>query len=394
MNKEFSTQYLIKIALRVAGPILIFLCVIYITAIISLHGLSDEVLSSTKDAFSTSGSLGDTINGIFAPLIGGFAVITTFLAFIVQYDANQQIRKDTKIERFENKFYEMLRLHKENVNEIEIKDDNKGRKAFIYLFKELRSIYGTYKMHSDRTFYKLSNKNLLPLIYSESYRQEVLLKIAYQHMFYGVDVDREESNYPFAGVGKEYENDLSKELPHIKSKGGKDRFYVKIPQENVSYVYTNNEKQYHRYYKSEPQPYGGHAGYLGHYYRHIFQMVKFVAQNDFLSFEEKYDYIKMLRGQLSNHEQALIFYNAVWLDKDTWWYDEDRKGNKHSYLLDFALIKNVTFNVTDQIGPEIVRYFKDKFEEVELIRNEQKLSKRKVDQKLKTLFEWDISNRL
>ncbi len=388
MKKGISTHDLINIGLKVAAPIVIFLSVIYIIAIISVHSLSNEVLEYTKNAFSVSGSLGDTINGIFAPLIGGLAVITTFLAFIAQYDANQKITDQFHKERFENKYYEMLRLHKENVNEISLNLNNEnqqGRKAFVLLFKELRNIYGTYKGYNEKT-------NLLSDISSESQKQEILLRIAYNHMFYGVDIDTEKPNNILAKEYEEYEYKLCKQLPHIYDKPDLD--YQQFATDKVvDYTYSNNGKKYTKEYESKKQPYAGNAAKLGHYYRHIFQMVKFIVKNTVLNWDEKYEYIKMLRGQLSNHEQALIFYNAIWLDKDTWWNDRDKEGNKYRYLLDYALIKNVTFNVTDQIGPEIVEYFKTKIGEGPYFIDPKKSSVA-IKEKLEWLFEWNIDARI
>ena len=88
--------------------------------------------------FSETGQIGDTIGGITSPFIGIAAVLITGLAFYAQYRANQiqinalreqkkqfeeeqkEYRKETELQKFETQFYEMLRLHKENVNEIEI----------------------------------------------------------------------------------------------------------------------------------------------------------------------------------------------------------------------------------------------------------------------------------
>lgn len=51
--------------------------------------------------------------------------------------------------------------------------------------------------------------------------------------------------------------------------------------------------------------------YLAHYYRHIFQLVKFVVnqRKDILSYEDKRKYLRLLRAQLSEPEQVMLFYN-------------------------------------------------------------------------------------
>ena len=81
----------------------------------------------TSDAFKDNGEIGDAIGGLMNPFIGIAAVIVTGLAFYAQYQANQELRKagglqvkQYQLDKFESQFYEMLRLHKENVNEMSI----------------------------------------------------------------------------------------------------------------------------------------------------------------------------------------------------------------------------------------------------------------------------------
>lgn len=85
-----------------------------------------------------TGQIGDTIGGIMNPFISMAAVIVTGMAFYAQYRANEMVRKQFELQKFENQFYEMLRLHKENVNEIEVKtadgkDVIKGRAVFFQM---------------------------------------------------------------------------------------------------------------------------------------------------------------------------------------------------------------------------------------------------------------------
>ena len=74
--------------------------------------------------YTDTGQIGDTIGGIAGPVIALIGAFLTFLAFWVQVQSNkaqtlQFNRQDinNKIDRFENKFYELLRLHRSNVDE-------------------------------------------------------------------------------------------------------------------------------------------------------------------------------------------------------------------------------------------------------------------------------------
>src|SRR5689334_2180187 len=95
--------------------------------------------------FNKTGPIGDTIGGIMGPFIAIAAAILTFLAFWVQYQANIQQReqfllsltkqkeessaqeKIWRTERFENRFYELLKLHRANVDEMNIANKLRGR---------------------------------------------------------------------------------------------------------------------------------------------------------------------------------------------------------------------------------------------------------------------------
>src|SRR5690606_7564523 len=86
------------------------------------------------DSVHQLGSLGDALGGTTAPILASLAIVVTFLAFWIQYEANQEIRKDIRFDRFENKFYELLRLHQNNVETMEIANRFHGRKVFVKMY--------------------------------------------------------------------------------------------------------------------------------------------------------------------------------------------------------------------------------------------------------------------
>ena len=65
------------------------------------------------------------------------------------------------------------------------------------------------------------------------------------------------------------------------------------------------------------EPLDGHQSRLGHYYRHLYQTVAYV---DTQSLDiEKYDYVKTIRAQLTNYEQALLLVNSLTPLGKQWW---------------------------------------------------------------------------
>ncbi|MCS3531358.1 putative phage abortive infection protein [Chryseobacterium sp. JUb7] len=77
----------------------------------------------------------------------------------------------------------------------------------------------------------------------------------------------------------------------------------------------------------------GHSAYLAHLYRHLYLTVKFVASQhqDFISYEDKRKYLRVLRAQLSNYEQALLYYN--WKSGfGKKWEEKDEKGTLKNHF--------------------------------------------------------------
>jgi Putative phage abortive infection protein len=50
---------------------------------------------------------------------------------------------------------------------------------------------------------------------------------------------------------------------------------------------------------------------IGHYFRNLYRIVKFIHENKILEEEEKLFYVGILRAQLSTHEHILLFYNSL-----------------------------------------------------------------------------------
>lgn len=92
--------------------------------------------------FSNTGPIGDTIGGIMGPFVAIAAAMLTFLAFWVQFKANEQQRKDIALERFESNFFELLHFHQEITNGLLLKcnmkshpSEEKGRDVFQLLYE-------------------------------------------------------------------------------------------------------------------------------------------------------------------------------------------------------------------------------------------------------------------
>ncbi len=301
--------------------------------------------------FSNTGSIGGTIGGTMGPFIAIVAAGLTFIAFWVQYKSNlrqtKQFKKqdlDTRLDRFENKFYELIRLHRSNVEEFNIEDKIKGRKYFVHMFYEFRFIF-----HVVRINYL----SLIELKYTISYTHEELTNIAWLIFFFGVG---DSSDKALDDLLKNYEPLLIKRIKEGLIINQRDSSSTKTEIDGIEF-----RKKY--------KPFNGHMSRLGHYFRLLFQIVKFVDQSNEIEFADKFKYLKTLRAQLSNHEQLLLFYDTCSALGYEW--------NKRNYIVNYRLIKNIPLPLADFGVDPLVKY-KDKIEELK--------------QRGKHFFEWQKIN--
>ncbi len=307
--------------------------------------------------------LGDALGGLMNPFIGIAAVIVTGLAFYMQYQANQQISDQFKLQQFESKFYEMLRLHKQNVEEMELS---------VYEEKQVNDPplqtdppttnfeYSTaYSVKGRKVFtHYVQEFHLLLDCIGESDLQKINQKSfsnAYDMFFGGKEKFFGDEDIHFVTL----RNVTEGKLTIIKQDGLKDNHYL------------------HTYFDL----FKGHVEYLGHYYRHLYMTVKYVVE----SYEEDgvlssegdcLKYLKILRAQLSNAEQVMLFYNWVAGGGNGYgskWEVED----KRYYFSKYLMLHNLNFGM---LFPRPNYFVKKKVKEI-FDRSEKK----------KKLFELDVN---
>lgn len=109
-------------------------------------------------------------NGIdhMIPFIAIAAAILTFLAFLIQHQANVQLSNDNKKQQLERQFYEMLKIHCDNVKNLHADSQHKsldadnhsqknvnGHEYFCCLLEEFNLIYDSIKnLRESKTYSK------------------------------------------------------------------------------------------------------------------------------------------------------------------------------------------------------------------------------------------------
>jgi len=297
--------------------------------------------------FRDTGGIGATIGGILGPFVAIAAAYLTFIAFWEQYKANALYRKDIELERFERKYYELLRLHKENVLEIDIAGEVTGRKAFMRMFFELKFIYLTLNMYN--------NTEKFPAI-GKVYNEYELSELSYIIFFNGIGPNSDnivnqlinKSDLAIIENTREYLTVIQDEFLIWDKKNPDEYFELDIPHIGDEEDFT---------FEIPYLPFDGHATRLGHYFRHLFQTVNFVAtqEDDLMDLEQKREYLKTLRAQLSNHEQLILYYNSLHKYGKPW-YSE-------GFLTNYRMIHNLPVPFAD-FGVLPLDRFKDEIEQL------------------------------
>jgi hypothetical protein len=196
---------------------------------------------------------GDTLSihnsdwGEFGSYVGGFAgAFLTLLSIILIIKTLDSQNRNAAISQFEASFFELFRLHKEITDRIEGEVNIEVRNT-VYVDR------GTYK--GLKFFEKISEK--IELHFDNNYKNFHKAEIAK-----AMDISLEQS-----------------------------------PQEMQSEI----EEMYNEFYR-------GKESDLGHYFRSLYHLVKFVSDSE-ISCKQKY--IDLIQAYLTDAELHCTFYNGI-----------------------------------------------------------------------------------
>lgn len=293
---------------------------------------------------ATTGQIGDTYGGLAGPYLALIAGYLTFIAFWVQYRANEQQKIDLQLERFENKFFEFVKLHKENLNEMSIDGYDvsitvkssftkstgnevlerteehigrtiSGRKIFVTVLNEL---IACYKICEDSLQFEEIQG-----------RERYLIKMSYRLLFSGIGTNA------VTGIDEKVKDDkehvktcklalIAARTEHVASSGKANIYTIPGSKKNVEIFIK---------YK----PFSGHVTRFGHYYRHLYYLVKYVVgqPEKILSIDQKKEYLRMLRAQLSGHEQLMLYFNYLSGYGSNW------ENTENKFFSEYRMIHNM-----------------------------------------------------
>jgi len=263
------------------------------------------------------------------PVYLGF-IATSLTAIYIYQTLNEQRKTEeeqkraNQISEFENRFFKFIDYHRENVANLKYRDPNStgekyfvGSQVFTVIYYEIRDLLNSYLKNSC----------------DDRLEKAKAIDFIFQCVFFG--------------AGDDGRKMLEKKFSNIDS--------IYFVDKKASYLTANKFGTQIR-----PKYYSGHVHRLGHYFRNIYQAVKYVDSRAFLDAKAKYDYITILRAQMTVYEQAVFFYNSLSELGDVWEWAEFKKefpkDKEHIFnklwMTKYDLIRN-TLNVGGEISENI-----------------------------------------
>lgn len=323
-----------------------------------------------------SANTATTINGLMSPFIAIAAAILTFMAFWVQYNANQNIHTENKQQQAERQFYEMLKIHKRNVNELQFKLFNpksytKQTEPFDnmdVLERKGREIFHFYHVELDFLYKYVCIVDAIPQEPSSKQIKETLT-IAY-NIFYKRMYRSRAEEWLLNGIG----NAIFESTTETNFRG-----QLRLLFQASGYMYPVRglllglfcRLWRYKLFFGNQKPFTGHFPMLNHYYRHLYLTVKLIANGSDLSYSEKRNLLRILRAQLTNEEQLMLFYNWFSGNGRQWeaMKDDVQKNNavQNNFFSRYRMIHNiipsdVVFCSSDNLeknAKKFIQLFKD-----------------------------------
>jgi hypothetical protein len=278
----------------VLSLVFIFICFLAFLLVGSARNKEKTYLKEKNGIYLSTVAICAAIYGLFLAIYIGenesvyiafSSSLATLAGFYLVYQTFVSQRKEYEHNRIESRFFELLKIHQSNVQEMRHVRPDKVNRRYVSSRRVFIAISGQLRK-AEQELRKI--KKLEEILYDYEYKE-----IAYLIVFFGV----------------------SKNIKEGSLKTCLDR----NPKFNIlsDIVISHFDKIIVKYDTRELEPsdlikyFGGHQSRLGHYYRHLYQVVTYIDHQESLTFSDKYQYIRMIRAQLSTHEQIVLFYNSL-----------------------------------------------------------------------------------
>ena len=288
---------------RVSAPLCLIIALVCVFSVLWVSFCAPDLFSMYPLGSSESANSSGTIYNLMSPFIAILAAILTFMAFWVQFNANQEMLKNNGKQQEERQFYEMLKIHRDNVDKLEwkiLKDETEYDIYGLNFFKRPIGYYmgkPQFAVVKKLDHISTTGKAVLRLFLNEL----ILVNECF--------LEKKEKDfgkvYKIFFEGLDNVNDENK-LGELKSLLRDVQQYVNRPNDgkkisNKIKIISNNQ--------GRCNVFKGHRDVLNPYYRHLYHTVAYVADSKIFEKEEKEKFLKILRSQMTSEEQALLLFN-------------------------------------------------------------------------------------
>jgi len=268
MKSTFSWKEVLTFALILIAIILMWSGAWYLIDKYIVVGQTDQ---AALNAAALKGQFGDMFGAINA-LFSGFAFAGIIVTLLLQKRDLVETRNAMSNERFDNTFFQLLNVHIDITQNISARGGS-GREAF--------TAFNEYLKQSDQDFHvfcaleKLSRPQVRTIIDSRNVNVQIYPELE------EADVTNINESLK-VGIGA-FNNYLDET--------------VAMHEQKIKDAYTNASKQY--------------IDHFSHYFRNLYHILKFIDESRLIEKNNKNNYAKFVRAQLSDIELVVIFYNSI-----------------------------------------------------------------------------------
>lgn len=287
------------------------------------------------DSFRDKKLNSDAIDHI-GSFIGGIA---TLISIYYLYKTLRSQEKGQDVQFFESRFIEMVKFNRDILDKalIAFKSERPNAvglfESFLEQIEHMSVIVDEFMPADVKDIYmdsSLDVYNMDKSLYGENLKKRTSLNIQYLIVLVGVSSDSQ--IHLLQNVYLKHYNTLIVRNISNKVRLYAGRLFETLP-ENLNALELDQ-------LRSNPDKYfWGYQKYICNYLRTMFQAISYVEKKDFLKDNEKYEYVKILRGQLSNEEEQVLFYNSLSILGQDWEYSSE--GSKRKLITKYNMIKNI-----------------------------------------------------
>lgn len=246
-------------------------------------------------SFMGKGEIGDTIGGITAPFLSFFGSVLVYLALKSQIDANEEFKKQFKRQNYDQLFFRLMDKLNEKVLNFHITDGAFERKGY----ESLSFIVNGLKSRVKEGIPSVLKESLMECpeeVSLQTYKSVLEILQPYNSI---TDSQAEELKNRFVKAMNKYDRKMLINQYVVGSFRSE-----KVKDEAMEVLYSRPSNMRRKVYDDVfERLYNRCGAFMDAYIRNLVYLIELIDQE-----EENEFYTDYLKGNLSDHEKALLYY--------------------------------------------------------------------------------------